>query len=136
MQRLSAEQFEEITASLLSDGNLRTTEKRQKPRVGLRCSLDVMLCDESGTPRSKSTVWMRDLSAQGVGIVTSIQFPDRSKFVAVFERANRRHLCVLYSVAYCRQLTKGLYSVGAKMERALTTEEALLTGIQSPGNPD
>ncbi len=123
MQRLTAEQFEQITDSLRSDRSLRIHEKRQKPRVGLRCSLEVFTCDPKRGWSAAVPVWIRDVSAEGLGLVSNVQMKKDMAFVAEFGRSGTDSLYVMYQVAYSKQLTQGLFSVGARVVRVIPAEQ-------------
>src|SRR5688572_21983721 len=119
MNRLTADTFEEIVSSLRSDEARRVHEKRNRPRVGLRNSLAIFPCPH-GVPAAHPVVfWVRDVSAEGLGLVGSQPFPTDMDFIAEFDRGERPRLRVQYKVAYCKQLSRGLYSVGARLVKVL-----------------
>ena len=127
MNRLTAEMYEEIVASLRSDRNGRLNEKRKKPRVGLRSSLEVVPCPELGEKaRPPVIVWVRDVSADGLGLVSARSVPVEMKFVVEFERFERENLRVQYRVAYCKSITRGLYSIGARVVSVLSAHERVM----------
>lgn len=116
MNRLTAEVYEDIVASLRSDRNQRGNEKRKKPRVGLRSSLELLPCPTKATDsKSPFVVWVRDVSADGLGMVSAEQLPVDMNFIAEFDRHDRERLRVQYRVAYCKVIARGLYSVGARL---------------------
>ena len=121
MNRLSAELFQQIVASLRSDRSLRNHEKRTRPRVGLRSSLEVIPCGRGG---KRFVVTVRDLSADGIGLVSNVVMQVGQEFVAHYERQDREPLRVQYTVAYCKTISSGLYSVGARLVRVLPAELA------------
>ena len=115
MNKLSAELFEQIVASLRSDRSLRSNEKRRRPRVGLRSTIDVRLCAPRANEAASFSVWVRDISAEGLGLVGARCLELGTEFVADFNRSENEQLRVKYRVAYCKTLSRGLYSVGAKL---------------------
>lgn len=118
MNRLSAEQFELVTGSLRSDRSFRASEKRRRPRVGLRNSLLVFRYP-SPSPGSKPiAVSVRDLSADGIGLTSPIDLPQDSEFIAEFDRAGERRLRLRYRVAHCKAIARGLFAIGAKLIQA------------------
>src|SRR4051794_2767016 len=118
MQKLSARQFEQITQSLTSDRSVRIHEKREKPRVGFRSTLDVLSVDKTRQCIS-SSVWVRDISADGLGLVSAEPLAEGAAFVAEFDRTGNSPLSLLYKVAYCRPLPDGIFSVGAHLHSVL-----------------
>ena len=120
---LTAEQFREIIRSLKSDGvGVRSNEKRAGPRVGLRCRLSIRSYRNGKVEETPTMVWLRDLSAAGIGIVHSTCMEDGDAFVAEFPLRNNRCLGVLYKVVHYKTLAKNLYSIGAMLEKIMTDE--------------
>jgi hypothetical protein len=122
MNKLSAEMFEEIIASLRSDRSLRANEKRNRPRVGLRAAMDVTFCTPTARGARGATVWVRDVSSVGLGLVGPTVMQPGLEFIATFERYDREPLRVQYTVAHCKMLARNLYSIGAKLLRVLPAE--------------
>jgi hypothetical protein len=118
MHKLSAELFESILANLRSDNKDRSSEKRLTPRVGLRAKIDILpqaFGDQGARP---ITIWVRDISLCGLGIL-STQFMNTGMiFTAQFDRASAGTLSVEYTVTYCRTLSNHLFSVGAQVNKA------------------
>ena len=85
---LSAEQFRQITESLRSDAPQRgSLEKRGAPRVGMRVKLLIIPAEPLARPLMS---WLRDLSADGIGIV----LPEEG-YLARLRDACTRHGVVL-----------------------------------------
>ena len=124
MNRLTAEIFEQIVSSLRSDSTGRVHEKRHRPRVGLRNSLEIYPCPTGAKLTAPTVVWVRDVSADGLGLVSSNALPIDLHFVAEFDRWERPRLRVQYKVAYCKLLSRGLYSVGAQLIKVLPERSA------------
>jgi hypothetical protein len=119
MNRLTAEIYEQIVASLRSDRSPRAHEKRHRPRVGLRSSLEIFPCPNGAKLPTATVVWVRDVSSDGLGLVSPRAFPLDMDFVAEFDRWERERLRVQYRIAYCKVLSRGLYSVGAKLVKVM-----------------
>ena len=120
LAKLSAELFNEIVANLKSDtATSRIHEKRAEGRVGLRSKLDLILFAFADTGEERATVWVRDVSIKGLGIVCSIRMAEGLEFIAQFTRDDQSPVSVLYKVHYCRRIARGLFSVGAKFERVM-----------------
>ncbi|MDP9173474.1 MAG: hypothetical protein M3O30_06365 [Planctomycetota bacterium] len=116
---LSADLFNEIVASLRSDGpDSRAQEKRTQGRVGLRCTMDLVPFPTPEGTRP-TTVWLRDISINGIGFVSSARVSDRSELIARLPRPNQTPLSILYKVRYCRRLSSDLFSVGASFEHVM-----------------
>lgn len=121
MNRLTADVFEQIVASLRSDGGRRMHEKRNRPRVGLRNTLEIMPCPELGAHEAppSAVVWVRDVSCEGLGFVCPCPFPTDMQFIAEFDRSGSPKLRVQYRIAYCKPISSGLHSVGARLVNVL-----------------
>ncbi|CAN5611234.1 hypothetical protein BH09PLA1_BH09PLA1_12360 [soil metagenome] len=127
MNRLTAEIFEEIIASLRSDRSVRSNEKRTKPRVGLRSSLEIHPCAPNANIGATVVVSVRDLSAEGLGFICTRSLPAGMEFIADFQRWEREQLRVKYRVAYCKMISRGMYSVGARLDRVLSASSKSAT---------
>ena len=117
---LTAEVFKDVVSALRSDDNSnRVLDKRSSPRVGLRTKLAIVTGPTGPFEAAPVEVWLRDLSAGGIGIVHSREMERGTPFVAHLPRRQGAALRVLYEVAHCKRLAKDLYSIGAKLNRIL-----------------
>jgi hypothetical protein len=124
---LTAETYRDILRSLRSDPRSeKTMEKRTAPRVGLRSKLTIT--PEGG---NNAVTWCRDLSINGIGLVHSEGLKIGQQFIAILPNYGQESLTVVYTVVNCRQLSKQLYSIGARLERVID----LKSGAQSPETP-
>lgn len=115
--QLSAELYRQIVRSLRSDPrSSRNMEKRVAPRVGLRSKLGIIRRGPGGI-ELQSSVWVRDLSTSGIGIVTAEPFPKRSEFIAQLPGVMGESMAIVYTVCHCKELAKSLYSIGATLTR-------------------
>lgn len=111
---LNASLLKQILSSLKSD-NGRPNEQRHKPRVGVRGKIQIrpLLVDDRGA--SELAVWVRDVSADGIGILLTRSLKPETRFVAYFLRPEAAPLQVTYVVAHSTQVSRGLYVVGARV---------------------
>ena len=117
---LTAEVFKDVISALRSDDNsTRVLDKRSSPRVGLRTKLAIVTGPTGAFEAAPIEVWLRDLSAGGIGIVHNQDLERGTPFVAHLPRRQGAALRVLYEVAHCKRLAKDLYSIGAKLSRIL-----------------
>lgn len=128
--QLTADLYREILRSLRSDTRSnRNLEKRGAPRVGLRSKVTIILA--SGGPPTVTCV--RDLSANGIGLVHPEPMSIGSQFTAMFAGRANDTLAVVYTVANCKELSKTLYSIGAsvsRIDRGIATSPATLSRRQ------
>ena len=112
---LSADQFTQIVASLKSDApDKGSFEKRSAPRVGLRTKITIYM---DGDPTRGMDVWIRDLSANGIGFVHGHPLEANREFLIKFPMRGNHSLAVVYSVMHCKDLSKSLFFIGARMDR-------------------
>ncbi len=117
---ISAELFGEIITNLKSDFSpQRGHEKRRQARVGLRCALSVMPCAFSAKKVKPISLYVHDISQNGIGLVSSTKLEEDAEFVARFPRDGHPSVPVLYKTRYCRRLTSDQYAVGAMLMRVL-----------------
>jgi hypothetical protein len=117
---LTAEVFKDVISALRSDeSSTRLLDKRSSPRVGLRTKLAIVTGPAGPFEAPPVEVWLRDLSAGGMGIVYSRELERGTPFVAHLPRRQGPPLRVLYEVAHCKRLSKDLFSIGAKLSRIL-----------------
>ena len=117
---LTAEVFKDVISALRSDeSSTRLLDKRGSPRVGLRTKLQIVTGPAGPFENAPVEVWLRDLSAGGMGIVSSQELEPCSTFVAHLPRRQGPPLRVLYEVAHCKRLSKDLFSIGAKLTRIM-----------------
>jgi hypothetical protein len=116
--KLSADMFKQIIASLKSErSSSRGHEKRTEGRVGLRCSVDVIPHRFGDKGARAVTVWVRDMSVNGIGLVASTLLELNVEFVVPFIRDGHKPLSVRYKVRYVKKISRDLYSIGASFER-------------------
>ena len=110
--QLTADLYRDILASLRSDTKSnRNLEKRGAPRVGLRSRLTII--PANGSAAQPVSAWVRDLSANGIGIVHTESLPVGSQFTAMFAGRLNDTLTVVFTVVNCKELSKNLFSIGA-----------------------
>jgi hypothetical protein len=120
--KLTAEQFEQILASLKSDSSRpRQQDKRSSPRVGIRMQVTIVPCLQ-GVPVTPHLVWVRDVSAHGMGLIHHEPLPIGSYFLALFQRKGGERLTVLYKVASCSRLSTQQTLIGGQIDRVITSE--------------
>ena len=125
--KFSAEMFKQIIATLRSDGaGSRGHEKRTEGRVGLRSCVDIIPHTTDDKGAKAISVWIRDLSVNGVGLVSTVQLDSNIEFVIGFYRDGQKPLSVRYKVRHCKRLARDLHSVGASFERFEDDVEAKL----------
>ena len=116
---LQADQYERIVTQLRSE---HKRERRGAPRVGLRAKIDLIPCC-TGAAARLHTVWLRDLSASGIGFIFHEALAVGTYVVIALPRAAQATLDMLFYVARCSPLSNGQFSIGARFERVITEED-------------
>jgi hypothetical protein len=112
---LSAEAFDAIVSSLKSDNGSRLHEQRGAPRVGVRGRVEVCEILPSGRLAPGVFVWVRDLSADGIGILHAGSMKPGTRFVARLPRGNAQSMELTYEVTNMNAVARGLYTIGANL---------------------
>src|SRR5262245_57004061 len=116
---LTAEQFDQITASLRSDDpGVRSSEKRECPRVGMRVQIEIISFATRGQP-ARYRVWLRDFSTTGIGFVYAQPIKQGSALIVCLPKGRNDTLKLLYKVVRSVQIDETQYIIGARLERSL-----------------
>jgi hypothetical protein len=114
--RLTASSLAEMIDSLRSNTG-QPGERRKKPRIGLRVRAEIALPsrghDGSAGEGPRLTVWVRDVSAGGIGILSEHAFERGDRF-ALLLGADGPHSRAQCTVMNCRKVDSRLYGTGAK----------------------
>lgn len=120
---LRADQYEEIVTQLRSErARQRSLERRGSPRVGLRVQVQLIPC-RTGVRASLQTAWLRDVSAEGVGMVFHERLEAGTYLVVCFPRAKGPTLDILFVIKRCTRLNTGQFSLGARFQRIITPDD-------------
>ena len=131
--KLTAEMLNDIVSNLKSDtSGTRGADKRAQGRVGLRGMLDVTPCTFHKEANKPISVWVRDISVNGIGLMSPQRFEEGLEFIASFVREGRPPRCIRYKVRHCRRLTGDLLSVGASFVRVMPDANGEVATIGKP----
>jgi hypothetical protein len=109
---LSATLFETTVNSIKGDEVPVGPDRRSVPRVGLRCRARVFLY-EKGVLGESMSVWTRDLSREGIGLMCPRRMEAGDRLVLPLPRpGHSRPLVLLCTVSHCTQMAVGMYAVG------------------------
>jgi hypothetical protein len=128
--QLSSEAFREIIGQLR--GNAKETDKRSKPRVGVRNRVKLrLLGTHAGQPIKEIEVTVRDLSADGIGLLHHERLPVKSLFGIGLPVYGQRDLMAVYKVRHCDPLDAQLFRIGGVLVK-IDDPEGLLKMIDPP----
>lgn len=134
--KLSSAQFENVLTALGRKIESRPDERRASPRVGLCGELKVYII-ENGVLGPCVEMRLRDVSAEGVGVLHKSPLPLETQFIARFSKAsdNSDELVLACKVVACNRLSPLLYGIGAtfnKRIRSLTAATENRTHLPGP----
>jgi hypothetical protein len=112
---LSAECYQQIVRALKSDGGRHFNENRARPRVGVRGRVQIAPLRPDGHRSEIFDVWVRDLSARGMGILHTRPLHPGVRFDAIFHRADAGPLVLTYVVVQVKSVDDGMYTLGAQL---------------------
>lgn len=91
------------------------TERRRSPRVGMRVRAELV-----GPGVQSEVVWVRDVSATGIGMLTHVPREAGAGLVLPVRAMDGRTTQVRCLVRYCRKVGTDLYHVGAQFTEPVT----------------
>ena len=112
---LTAEIFKQLVQNLTSDQGRKSKDLRTRPRVGVHGRIDVRPIVGGKFSARPLSVWVKDLSIDGIGILHSKALAKETRFVAYFPRTEGEAMALTYVVAYTKRVSKDLYVVGGKL---------------------
>lgn len=117
---LRAEQLMAIIAALSPQKCAAgRTEKRSKPRIGVRYAVSLRMLDPAtGAAMKPVRSWLRSISSCGIGLSCPQCPPLGSRFIVELPRANGANMEMLCVVRNCRQVADDVFQLGASFTAA------------------
>ena len=119
--RLSAERYEQVLAKLRSDSKV-AKDRRGEPRVGLPGEAPLVAVTETGK-RLADTARLRDVSRNGIGLITGQQLPPKQRFMIQLQYDNGQPLWLVCCATNCRSIEGGRFVIGARVEQLLRADQ-------------
>ena len=94
--------------------------RRAWPRFVLRKCMAIVPYDPK-LAAEPVTVWLRDISRGGIGLIHANRLPMDSQFLLEISTANGKKVRLVCAVIYCDALHEG-YTIGARFKRVLASE--------------
>jgi len=124
--QLRAEQYRQIVEHLRSEIARpgRASERRAAPRVGLRAQIDMIPC-RTGAGAQVEQAWVRDISAEGIGLIFHEAVHPGTYVVVTLPAADgaSNPLDLLFLVVRCEPLGNGQFALGARLQRHIESDE-------------
>jgi hypothetical protein len=128
VMQLTGELFSQIIKQLKS-GNAGSG-KRGNVRAGVRKHVTIKpLTPRNAPPLPSVQVLVRDLSAEGIGLIHRETLPTNSLFAIRLPIYGTRMITAIYIVKHCDELEKGLYRIGAALLKIDDPEGALTVAL-------
>jgi len=130
---LSRELFDQIVSHL--KGAASSSDKRHKPRVGLRKRVDLTPLNAPGSPPlGHTSVMVRDLSPSGIGLMNHQRMDANSFFAIRLPSSAIGALVAVYKVRHCDLIEDGLYRIGAQLVKVcdIDAEPAAVDPAEHP----
>jgi hypothetical protein len=103
---LSADHFEEILAYTKDE---KRYDARKNARVGISATAVVHV---PGSPDGDRRVYVRDISPQGLGLMSTREFHTTQRFLITLPRRDGPDLTLPCEVRFCNSVADGIYHVG------------------------
>jgi len=120
---LSNQQFEEVLGVLRTRVPPSGSEKRRTSRMELNSQLIIMPIRDGNCPEQVS-VLARDISMEGLGLLTSIPLRKGQQFVALLPRTNTETIFVISQAMYCGVVANGMFTIGCRFLKVLPAKSA------------
>lgn len=105
-----------VLETLAHSASGRTHERRRAPRFGLHGAAEMTPLDRNYFPRAHP-VRVRDVSADGIGVITTEKFSAGAQFVLHFKADSRsqRPLRVMCLAQHVQRVGENAHRIGAKV---------------------
>ena len=121
--RLDSQQYEQVLGVLRTRVPPSGSEKRRTARVELNSQLIVMPIRDGKCPEQVS-VLTRDISMEGIGLLTTAPLRKGQKFVTLLPRTATETVFVLTEAMYCGVVANGMFTIGCRFVKVLPAKSA------------
>jgi hypothetical protein len=110
---LEAEEFTGIVAAMRLRGGARAwDDRRSMGRIPMQKCMAIIPF-KTGATGETINVWVRDISAGGIGLVYAHRMEAGDEFVIRLPRVDGSELAMLCTVTHCASLAPELFTIGA-----------------------
>lgn len=119
---LEVETLTGIVAAMRLRGGTRTWEdRRAMGRIPMQ-KVMAIIPYRTGMTGEAVNVWIRDISAGGMGLIHSHRMEPNEEFVIRLPRVDGSEMPLVCAVAHCTALGPELFTIGARFVRTLTED--------------
>jgi len=113
---LTIELFETTLHRVKGDGGTGGAERRAVPRVGLRSRIKLLRVREGVVESTGIEAWTRDISRNGMGIVTTKRIKNGETYLVVLTSQETSRQRVLFCTVRNCQFQNDIYTAGMSFE--------------------
>lgn len=116
---LTAQQYGEVVSHFRQGGSAAGREKRRASRVDINGTVELAVLNK-GAPAKRFSVCARDISINGLGLLSSVPIDKGQPFVVILPRGKGEPINVMCEATYCGTMADGIHSIGCRFTRVLT----------------
>lgn len=128
---LNGQQFSEVVSYLRDKvaASMAGSEKRRTSRMDLKSRI-IIIPVRSGSGPDRVSVLTRDISLDGIGLLSGVPIPKDQQFIALLPRNDNDTIFVLCEAMYCVVVADGMFTVGCRFIKIVQREAA--AKLQTP----
>ncbi len=111
--KLPPQQFAEILTAMRGSDSDANSEKRRTTRMSVSSKVSASLYDGKTIGR-KIVVLARDISIEGVGILSGVEIKRNDLFIAHFPRTHAQFSHLICQAVFVGRMADGLYNMGCR----------------------
>src|SRR5579872_994353 len=115
---LSSQLYGEIVNHLRSGTPRAGSEKRRTTRVDINIQISMAIL-EKGAPAKQIAVLARDISIEGVGLLSGVALRKDQHVVVILPRNQSTSAFVLCTIISCTSVADGIFTVGCRFAKAI-----------------
>ncbi len=124
--KLPSREFAEVIESLRASGPpSRAAELRRSTRIEMWSKVNIFPVDGGETDEPLAGL-ARDISIEGIGILTSLSPRIGTKIIVFLPRGKGITYLVLCNVAFCGPAAHGIFTLGCSFDSILTVDQCKL----------
>jgi PilZ domain len=124
--KIPLREFAEVIECLRSGATAsRASELRRSTRMEVWATVDIFPVDGGETDQPRVAL-ARDISIEGIGILTSLSPRIGTKMVVFLPRGKTVASFMLCNVAFCGPAAHGIFNLGCSFDSALTIDQCRL----------
>ena len=128
--KLPPQLFAEILSALRKNDSNANAEKRRTTRMAIWAKVDVFLYDGKKLGH-QIAVLARDLSMEGIGVLSGVEMKREDLFVAHLPRTATHTCYLIFQAVFVGRMADGLYNVGCRFMGEMPADQVATTPPKS-----